>query len=870
MRFHCLGVQHTITSKEYVACAFTQKVLKFCSMMTLRGHTVIHYGHQDSDVECTEHVTVLTREQYNKVYGAHDFRSKLFKFDQDDEAYNEFNQNAIREINSRKQPGDWLLAFWGSGHEPICKGAGEGMRVCEPGIGYPYGYFAEYKIFESYAMYHSFTSIPRVAHCVGFDVWSKEAVIPNYFELGDFIEEVVPIKDRENYFLFVGRIGSAKGVDMAIRMTHALGIPLRIAGQNAEDGLKEVGMWPLPDHVTLVGHIGVDQKKHLMAHAKAVVCMSTFAEPFCGVHVEALMSGTPVITSDWGAMTEFNIHGVTGFRCRTLEHMIDAGKRIHEISPDVCRAWAVDNFSTERVATLYEAFFEGRMIPRHTPKNKKYAVWSEKKWALGRIGRAIQKYIPGVDFYDWSDLCDNRILWVEEKWRAYDYIISNTTLLNLNQLYGITPDEELLRRLVVIAHFPRFEGMNYFKETLEKRVDGPVYAGVSIETCDEMKKYGVQNAIWIPFGADTDLFPWTHKVSGPIKRLGIIGGKDRTNDWAAHEEYIKNKGLGMFAEICERGHFEPVYIHGLNHLPPRQLYENIDALICCSELEGGPLGIFEAASCGVPVLTRPVGNMKEVKGICLFDTAEDALAQLDTWNKNITVLREYTRTVTQEVRISWSMRTVLKKHLEPLLMKDVTYDSKQNEMTEHVRNIQKIIEASGERLEGNIFGWDKYDDYETGLFLNKRLNLFNFSKNAQTILEIGFNAGHSCLMYLLSNPNSTIHLFDIGTHAYTRPCFEYLNSTFPGRLQIVYGDSRVSLPAYEKKIFDLIHVDGGHEEQIVRSDILNIHHFASKDTIIISDDDDHPHIARLNRHFFTPEPSALPSRHQFVGRVKCM
>ena len=871
MRFHCLGIQHTVTSKEYVACAFTQKVLKFCSMMTLRGHTVIHYGHEDSQVECTEHVTVISREKYNAVYGEHDFRSKLFKFDQGDAAYQEFNTNAIREVNARKQPGDWLLAFWGSGHQPICQGAGEGMRVCEPGIGYPYGHFAEYKIFESYAMYHAFTKLDRVGTCYGIDdTWSKEAVIPNYFELGDFVDEVVPLDKRENYFLFVGRIGTAKGVQYAIQMSQVLGVPLKIAGQDAENGLREVGFWPVPSHVEIIGHIDAEQKKNLMAKAKAVVCMSTFAEPFCGVHVEAMMSGTPVITADWGAFAEFNIHGVTGFRCRTLDQMIEAGRRIHEISPEACRKWAVDNFATERVATMYEAFFERKMIPVQANPTKKFAVWSEKKWALGRIGNAIQKYIPNVDFYNWSSAEENTTLWIQGKWREYDSIISNTTLLTLEKLYGIVPDNELLKRLLIVAHFPRFEGMHYFKETLEGRVDGPRYAGVSEDTCEEMKKYGVSNPFWIPFGADTDVFPWTHTVK-PIRRLGIIGGKDRTEDWGAHEEYIKNKGLSMFSEICKRGNFEPVYIHGMNHLPPKELYKGIDALICCSELEAGPLGVFEAASCGVPVLTTRVGNVQHIKGIVLFSTTDEAIQQLNAWNSNLHALSEYTRSVTQEVRINWSMRTLIKKHLEPILFQHVTYESKLSEIQHHVQELNKIVKQTGEYLEGNIFGWDKYDEYETNLFLNKRLNLFNYSQKAHTILEIGFNAGHSCLMYLLSNPVSTIKLFDLGEHSYTRPCFEYLNKCFPGRLSIQYGDSRFTLPQFyigHQCKFDLIHVDGGHEQSIVRADILNVQHFCSSDTVIISDDDDHPHIAKLNRDFFVQDQTAYPSRHQFVGRVK--
>jgi glycosyltransferase involved in cell wall biosynthesis len=633
-------------------------------MMTLRGHTVIHYGHEDSDVQCTEHVNVLSRQDYNRVYGEHDFRSKLFKFDQSDDAYTTFNTNAIREINLRKQPSDFLLAFWGSGHQIICQGAGEGMCVVEPGIGYPYGHFAEYKIFESYAMYHAFIKLDRVAQCVDINTWSRETVIPNYFDVSDFVDNVVSLKDRGDYFLFVGRIGSAKGVDHAIRMTERLGVRLIIAGQNAEDGLKEVGMFPPPGHVEVIGHVDVDKRKTLMANAKAVVCMSTFAEPFCGVHVEAMMSGTPVITADWGAFTEFNVHGVTGFRCRTLEQMVDAGRRIHEIDPMTCRKWAFDNFSTPVVAKKYEDFFQ-TIMPKTT---RKVAVWCETKWALGRIGNAIKKYIPNVDIYNWGSVEDNSILWASKKWKEYDAIISNTTLHTLKQLYGFEPSEEMLRRFVVIAHCPRFEGMSYFKETLDGHSKLSRYGGVSQETCLEMKKYGV-DAAYVPFGADTDVFPLTHKVTGPIQRLGIIGELKRASNQTEIDEYSKIKGFNMFSDICVRGGFESVEIFGREGT---DMYSNIDALICCSELEGGPLGIFEAASCGIPVLTRRVGNAQYVKGIATFDTAEEALQILASWNKNVEALRDCTNNVTNEVRTNWSMQSLITRHLLPLVDKSCT------------------------------------------------------------------------------------------------------------------------------------------------------------------------------------------------------
>ena len=79
-RYHILGLPHTVSSKEFNSCAFTQKVVKFCEMMKARGHTIIHYGHEDSKVDCDEHVTVIDNWTWHEVYGNYDWRKTNFKY----------------------------------------------------------------------------------------------------------------------------------------------------------------------------------------------------------------------------------------------------------------------------------------------------------------------------------------------------------------------------------------------------------------------------------------------------------------------------------------------------------------------------------------------------------------------------------------------------------------------------------------------------------------------------------------------------------------------------------------------------------------------------------------------------------------------
>ena len=155
-----------------------------------------------------------------------------------------------------------------------------------------------------------------------------------------------------------------------------------------------------------------------------------------------------------------------------------------------------------------------------------------------------------------------------------------------------------------------------------------------------------------------------------------------------------------------------------------------------------------------------------------------------------------------------------------------------------IQELNEIIKKTGELLEGNVFYEHHSQNFDVNVdFQTKRYNLFYQGKLAIDILEVGFNAGHSALLYLLANPYSQIHFFDLGEHRYSRACFDFLNSQFPGRLSVVWGDSTVTIPEFqEHRLFDFIHIDGGHTRFVAESDVHNCRSLAKENALVMIDD----------------------------------
>ena len=352
MIFHCLGIPHTITSQAYCACAYTAKVLKFIKMMTARGHTCYHYGHPDSEVAC-ENVPVISRLTFAKDYGDQDTANQFFKFDLSDPSYKEHQRRAAEEIGKRKRgPDEYLLSFFSVAGQPVCEQHPELLHV-EPGIGYSNGHFAPYKVFESYSLFHQYYGLEHSG--VAKMEWHT-CVIPNYFDPDDF-----EFRSGGDYYLFLGRIYEGKGVHLVIQLAREMpNQRFLIAGQNrayVDDNYGDGKAESLPPNVEVVGFADCDTRRALYRDAKGVFCLSQYLEPFGGVAVEAMLSGTPVISTDWGAFTETVLHGHTGYRVRSFEQLVWAARNIDRIDPRNCAEWACNNYTLETVAQRYEEYF---------------------------------------------------------------------------------------------------------------------------------------------------------------------------------------------------------------------------------------------------------------------------------------------------------------------------------------------------------------------------------------------------------------------------------------------------------------------------------------------------------------------------------
>jgi glycosyltransferase involved in cell wall biosynthesis len=310
-------------------------------MIRNAGGYVTFYGDEGSEVDADEVVTVLSEKDRLRHYGDYDWHKDFFKHSADSEGQKKFDAATISAINMRKTKDDILLCPLGNYHKRVVDNVG--LMSVESGIGYT-GVYGKFLVFESDVWRHYVYGMMKSARGKAYDT-----VIPNVYDVSEF-----PFVDKkEDYYLYVGRLITSKGINVAAETVERVGGKLIVAGQG---NLKDLGLANLKH----VEHIGVADRTtvaELMGKARAVFVPTLYIEPFGGVAVEAQMCGTPVITSDWGAFVETVNHGVTGYRCNTLKDFVTAAENVSNIDCKACRAWATSRYSLDVGTRLYSNYF---------------------------------------------------------------------------------------------------------------------------------------------------------------------------------------------------------------------------------------------------------------------------------------------------------------------------------------------------------------------------------------------------------------------------------------------------------------------------------------------------------------------------------
>ncbi|WP_088347781.1 MULTISPECIES: glycosyltransferase [Rhodomicrobium] len=338
-RFHVVGLPHTSVTEAFTACAFTERVRKFCGMMHGLGHQVFLYAGPESTAAVTEHIPCITEAERAAAVGDGHFIHASFNYDLPH--WRKFNERAIEAIRARAERHDFLCLIGGIAHKQIADAVD--LMTVEFSIGYG-GTFARFRIWESRAWQHTcYGTLQEDRNPNAIDGRFYDAVIPGSFDPADF-----PFRaEKDDYHLFMGRLTQRKGIEIAVEACQRLGKRLIIAGQGDP-----------PAYGEYVGVVGPEERGRLMAGAQAVWVPTIYIEPFGNVAVEAQLCGTPVICTPWGAMTETVEDGVTGFHCHLLREFMAAAEDARGLDRHAIRDRAVRLYSTDAVAQKYQKHFE--------------------------------------------------------------------------------------------------------------------------------------------------------------------------------------------------------------------------------------------------------------------------------------------------------------------------------------------------------------------------------------------------------------------------------------------------------------------------------------------------------------------------------
>lgn len=180
-------------------------------------------------------------------------------------------------------------------------------------------------------------------------------------------------------------------------------------------------------------------------------------------------------------------------------------------------------------------------------------------------------------------------------------------------------------------------------------------------------------------------------------------------------------------------------------------------------------------------------------------------------------------------------------------------------MNEEVRiTTQMRFDELMDGVKGNFDreGHPILDSHYTGI-----LKSILSSTKAKKIMEIGFNAGHTCMGFLDADDKVIVHAIDICDYGHVRTCASRIMKKY-GTSRFQFGEmdsTRMGLKSLEG--YDLVRIDGGHSTEVLQQDFIRCN--ASEVPWIIIDDMNYRSVHEFVSEFIL-ENGDVP--YQSVGR----
>ena len=205
-------------------------------------------------------------------------------------------------------------------------------------------------------------------HCQGVFVSHAQAAglnRPHSRVIHNAVHEAISYGDgAEDRLIIVARMVPNKGIAEAIRIARRASKPLLVIApvmHNLAESpvyFREV-VEPLIDgkEVQYIPALPNDLALREVGRSRAFLFPLQWEEPFGLAVLEAMATGTPVITYRRGGMLELVEDGVTGFLVDSEDEMLAAIREVGKIDRQRCRERTLARFSVERMVSAYEQFY---------------------------------------------------------------------------------------------------------------------------------------------------------------------------------------------------------------------------------------------------------------------------------------------------------------------------------------------------------------------------------------------------------------------------------------------------------------------------------------------------------------------------------